>query len=411
MRNVFSAVICIVFSPVVLWAQNGVNSVYSAYGVGDYSLRSPGYFSGMGGAGVALNSGSTINLLNPAGLTGIKNDKFVFEFITSGASVQYVASEARPNAADFGVRGAAFAVNLFKNSATAFSLKRRTVVDYLTLSTKNIDGTESAVLDEIEGSGGLYEFGVSHGMKIGKHLSIGATAGYLFGPINRMETMYVSESEQVNIENNKYYNNFYFSGGMQYQFKTGKSDWTLGAFFEPSVNLKTVEDNTISDASGNVLVEEKSIYGNFKYPHKWGAGLAWKQNQLQLSADYIQHKWSATNYKGTHFTSRDADGYSIGAKYSFIRKSIWGNREGVSLFTGFSSEKSYLVINNYNLKSNAFTLGVSAPSFNMLHNYSAYIKVGSRGVATYPLVKENFTEFGFIFGLGGVLQKGGRKYD
>lgn len=395
----------------MVYGQHGVNSIYSAYGVGDYQLRPAGLLSGMGGTGIALDASNTINILNPAGAASVPRNKFLFEFTTAGTSVQYVSSTIRPAAHDFSVHGAAFGLNLIKNTGTVFSLKRRTVVDYLTRNTKNIDGSENYLTDNIEGTGGLNDFAITNGVRIKKKLSLGFTGGFLFGPIDRQETLYLSEANYLTVTQKKYYNNFYVNFGAQYQFKTGESSWIAGAFYEPAAKLNTVEDNYIEDASGNKLFSEESVYGKFQYPQKWGAGLSWKKDRITLTGDYIGHQWSTTGYKGSHFRTTDAGSLAFGARYSFTRKSIWGDREGISLYTGFVTEKSYLIINNYHLKSNAFTLGISVPSFNLLHNYSAFLRAGSRGTPTFPLVKENFTEFGFIVNFGGYMLKGGPRYD
>ena len=69
-----------------IFAENGINSPYSRYGLGILSNQSLGVNRQLGGLGYALRSNSYINLLNPASFTAIDSLSMLFE---AGFSLQY----------------------------------------------------------------------------------------------------------------------------------------------------------------------------------------------------------------------------------------------------------------------------------------------------------------------------------
>lgn len=411
-RKAFSAMF--VFSFFFLaegYAQKGINSIYSAYGIGDYNLLDRNAYSGMGGVGVALKSDKSLNLVNPASFSAISNNKFMFDLSFSGSSVRYINENGNRPAGDFDIGRAAIGFNLIKPIGTVFGLQRYSNVEYFTVTTKDIAGTTDKLRDEINGTGGLNQLFLGNAVTIKKHLSLGITAGYIFGSVNTHENISNDGDVAIQVDNNKYYNNANINGGIQYSFKTKKYNWILGAFYEPSVSLKTLTDSKVMDAAGTILSTSNSIDGRFAFPSKYGFGASVKKDKITISADYIQQNWQSTGYKGSNFIATDAQSFSAGIGYGFTRHTIWGDFEGPSIYAGYNRQSSYLIIDDQQLISQSFSVGFTLPSKNNLHHYSGAIRVGSRGKPVYPLVKENFVDFIFNISLSSYLQKGGRKYD
>lgn len=396
---------------ITAFSQSGLNSIYSAYGIGDVQVRDYNGYGGMGGLGVALPSVTTLNDLNPASYAYLPSNRLMLELSFGGKSVNYTNSTQNISAGDFTIQKAAMGLSLFKNLGTSFGIKRYSSVDYLTSGNLYVIGTDSKLSSEIEGNGGLYQFYLSNGLKIGKNLSVGLTTGLLAGSVNRRENILTSASDGISIEKNLYYSEFVLNGGLQYAFKAGGLKWIAGGTYQPQRSLSRLEDNAIKDLSGNTIISEDGIHSRFEFPAKWSAGLTMVRKYWKFGADYIGQQWSGLHYKGTGFTTTNAANYALGVSYSKPRKTLWGTIDGPTVSAGFVRDQSYLVVDGAQVNTTAGTLGVSLPSASGFYHYHFSFKAGSRGKAVYPLVKERFVEFNFNVSLASFIYKGGRKYD
>lgn len=390
-------------------AQKGINSIYSAYGVGNYNMRDQNSFTGMGNVGVAMPSQATLNETNPASLGWLPKNKFMFEVSFDGLSTKYVTDNVNITAGDFTISRVALGFQLIKPLWTVVGLRRLSTVSYLTNNTIGVAGSSISYNSTIEGNGGLYQVYMENGTRIGKHLSLGLTTGFVFGSVNSTQT--IGAGNDILIENNnKYYDHATINAGAQYEIKMGKSNFLLGAFYEPQIKLNVQEQNALENAAGTVLVQADPKSYTFAFPQKFGGGLSWNKNAFTVSADAIVHLWSSTNYKGTDFSATDATSYSIGVRHQPSRQGVFGITQGIGLYAGLNWENSYLVVDNYQLQSKSFSLGASFPSKNTLNTYTVGVKAGTRGQAVYPLVKENFIQFNFTLSLGSYFLRGPR-YD
>ncbi|MBA4165983.1 MAG: hypothetical protein H0X41_00265 [Chitinophagaceae bacterium] len=399
----------IIFATQTLHAQKGLNSIYSAYGIGNYNMRDQNANTGMGNVGVALPSQGTLNETNPASFAWLPKNKFMFEVSFDGLSTKYMTTDVNISAGDFTISRVALGFQLVKPLWTVFGLRKFSSVDYLTTNTHDIAGTNSGYVSTIEGNGGLYQVYMANSIKIQKHLTLGLTTGFVFGSINSTET--IGAGTDILIEdNNKYYNHGTINAGAQYQFNAGKNNFMIGAFYEPQIALNVLEQNNLQNRSGGILVQREDKSYTFSFPQKYGAGLTWKKNAFTVSADAIIHSWSATGYKGNNFSTTDAASYSVGVRHQPNKQGVFGTVPGIGLYAGFNFENAYLVVDNYQLQSKSFSIGASFPSKNTLNTYAIGLKVGTRGEAVYPLVKENFIQFNFTLSLGSYFLKGPR-YD
>lgn len=391
------------------FGQQGINSIYSAYGIGDYQMRDKHAYTGMGAVGVALPSQYSVNETNPASFAWLPKDNFKLEITLAGLSTKYINEQVNTTAGNFTISRVVFSAQVVNPVRTVIGLRRFSQVEYYTTSSRQMAGTEDKLASEVEGIGGLYQVYAGNALKITKNLSFGINTGFVFGSINTKEKLMLNIEDQLISEANKFYHQATITGGVQYQFGK-KNKWMIGAFYEPQIKLNVEEENSLKNQDDIVLAEKANTYSKFIFPQKFGAGISLSRHSFTASVDIIGQLWEATGYKGSHFTTTDAYSFSAGIRHQFTKSTIWGERPGISLQTGFNRETSYLVISGKQLTANAFTLGATFPSKNALHNYAVGCKIGSRGTATYPLVKENFFEFNFNFSLGGFLYKE-RKYD
>ncbi|MEO8582425.1 MAG: hypothetical protein ABI415_01440 [Flavitalea sp.] len=390
-------------------AQKGINSIYSAYGIGDYRMRDQNAYVGMGNVGVAMPSQYSLNETNPASFGWLPKNKFMFELTLGGLSTKYISDNVNISAGDFTISRVAVGMQVIKPLWTVIGLRKFSSVDYFTTGNHEIAGTTENYPSTIEGTGGLYQIYLSNAIKIKKHLTLGLTGGFIFGSVNAKETIGTGTDVLVS-DQNKYYNHGSLNAGLQYQVVSGKNSFMIGAFYEPQIALNVLEENALENSSAAVIEKKDDKEYTFAFPQKYGLGLTWKKNAFTVSGDVIRHNWENTGYKGNDFVTTNATSYSIGVRHQPLKQGIFGLTAGIGLSAGFNLENSYLIIHDYQLTSKAFTLGATFPSKSTLSAYSIGLKVGTRGEAVYPLVKENFFEFNFTFSLGGYFLKG-PKYD
>lgn len=387
------------------------NSIYSAYGVGDVNIRDWNAFSPMGGVGVAMKSERTLNELNPASYSGLKNNRFLLEIAAAGTSVNYITENTNQTASDFKIKRAAFGMNLFKHVGTVFGIRKYSSVGYQTIASRYIQGTTDVLTDTVRGNGGINQAFFTNSLSIGKHISLGVSTGVLFGSVNKTETVNYSATDGIVIGTNNYYNKAFLNTGFQYYFNTGKVKWTLGGTWQPAINLNDQVSSSIADLSSNILQGTVINTTGFKYPEQYSGGISMNKGGSLLSFDYIRQNWSATGYHGNEFVTTDLQNYAVGYSYTFYKNTAFGPMERASIMAGFQRELSYIIINNTQLTSMAGTFGVNVPSKNGTFNYTLGLRVGQRGEAAYPLVKENFIDFTLNVSLGSFFYIGGRKYD
>jgi len=391
-------------------AQKGLNSIYSAYGIGDYRMRDQNAFLGMGNTGVALPSEYSINEINPSSFAWLPKNNLRLELTLGGLSTKYVNENTNTSAGDFTFSRVALSAQLVDPIRTVIGLRRFSQVEYYTTSFRDIAGTNDKISSAVEGNGGLYQFYIGNALKLGKNLAFGVNTGFIFGSVNTKETMNLSEAESLIIENNDYYNHGSISAGLQYQLKGKTSKWMFGAFYEPQIRMNQLRENQLKNQDDVVLSEKDAEYDKFVFPQKYGGGVSFTRNSFTATVDVIGHLWSSTGYEGNHFTTTDSYSWSAGIRKQYTKKTVWGEVLGLALQAGYNYENSYLIIDGNNIKAQSFTLGVVIPSSNNMNYYSVGMKIGSRGVAVYPLVKEKFFEFNVNFSLGSIFYKG-RKLD
>lgn len=392
-------------------AQKGINSMYSAYGIGDVQLRDYNGYNGMGSLGTAMPSVITLNELNPASYGSLPVSRLILELSFTGKSVTYTNETQRFNAGDFGIKKGAIGFSLFKNWGTSFGLRRYSSVDYMTSGTRYLIGTDSKLTSVIDGTGGLNQYFFSNGVRIKKHLNLGASITYLSGSVNRLETVSTNDATTLKVDKNTYYGQFVFNTGAQYQFKTGKWNWIAGATYQPQRTLNKTEDNSVKDASGNILVQDKSVNSTFKYPAIWSGGLTMYNDTWRVGVDYIGQDWSQVKYSGDGFSTTTAGNLAVGLSHSKPKRTMWGYVDGPTWSVGFNMDRSYLILDGNQVTAYAGTVGVTLPSANRFYHYNAALKIGQRGSKVYPLVKESFVELNLNFNLATIMFVGGRKYD
>ncbi len=391
-------------------AQPGINSIYSAYGIGDVSIRENNSYFSMGGVGIAITSDKMLNGANPASYAAIPYGSYSMELSVGAKNIQYTNPTQSFSTNDLEINGATLGFNISKRMGGAIALKRYSTVEYSIETSKYLQGTNTSLTENITGTGGLYLATAAVGYNLTKNLSVGVSGGSIFGTIATTENIFITPSSGFSTVTSSFYNKLYTNAGFQLKVKAAGINWILGSVIQPSIQLNRYDDFSITDLSGNPLYQDSTTLNKFKYPLQWGSGITAQKSHSTISFDYIQQNWGATNYFGNSFYTKNLQNFAIGYKHSTTRKLFNRYVEGRSFMLGVQHELSYIVINGYQVQSTSATAGVNFPSKNGRYNYTLGFKYGQRGEIATPLVKESFLELNLNISLANFINVGGAKY-
>jgi len=160
-------------------------------------------------------------------------------------------------------------------------------------------------------------------------------------------------------------------------------------------------ENSALDTLVNIEGAETSL----KLPliHNFGFTIQ-KDNKWLIGADYRMGKWSESSLGGENMGLQDTYGYSVGAQITPDINSIGSYFKRVDYRIGYTFDKTYVRINNQDVKQMAVTFGLGLPLARSMNGLAFYklnftTEIGKRGSISNGLIQENFINFGVGFTL------------
>ncbi|MBV1923289.1 MAG: hypothetical protein KUG68_04585 [Flavobacteriaceae bacterium] len=380
-------------------SNNLSSSPYSLYGLGLKNELSTGASNALGKTGIAHKSNEFINNLNPASLSSIPSNRFLFDV---GVNFQKETLQENSNEeprfnANFS--NMAFAFPITKKSGFGITLIPFTNVGYdiLGLETE-IEGSNDIFTSTIFGSGGLNEIKASYGYALTDKLSLGLNASNLFGKIDENETD-IFENTILNITEENFYNGFRIGGGFQYSVK---DNITVGGIINLPTYLKGDQTKTTSLLYYEPIITEEDI-DSFKLPLELGVGFQTIINKkLLLNLDLKRNFWDSTNQEDNIGTYVDQSIIGFGAEYTHNKNGhkYW---QRIRFRSGFNFDNGNLAINDNRVNNTAFTIGLGLPfkksSSSMINIGYTY---GQKGQITNGLIQENYHQISVNLSLEGI---------
>lgn len=378
-------------------AQHGVNSIYSAYGIGDLEERDYSRNFGLGSTGIGRRNSGYLNELNPASYSALPTQNFMLDISMKAQRLDYTGTNISQTAGDVNFKRLALGFKVNKFWGISAGINPFSSVDYKLLNNQFITGTGNPVTAVTTGTGGLNRAYISNGFQLNKHFSVGVSTAFLFGPLNTSQTM---GSDSLVTQHNTYTFKPNFTAGAQYVTKVSKN-WQLGlgATYRFETNLKLQQNLKIVNQDETPYYSEQLAAGKFTLPAQYGAGLSLTNGTITWVADYRHQLWDGLGNKGQNYYYKDGERFSTGVEYALTRKYYNQTIEGAILQAGFSYNKSPLVIKGTTINDVAGTIGVSLPSKNGQLRYYLGLEAGQRGTTSNGLVKENFVNAVFNFSL------------
>lgn len=376
---------------------NQTGSPYSLFGLGRLNEAAPGKTNAMGETGIALPMTTEINNLNPAAYATIPEKSFMFDLGGKGEATTFSNSDGGQDVTTFSFSNIAFAFALSNKDGIGATLLPYSDVGYnITGITGDIEGSDGTYTSDVSGSGGLSNFTLNYGRKLGSRFNVGLGVNYLFGKIQEDEFATVGNDLLVVNEKN-YYRGFRFVAGAQGKF--GKK-FTLAMTVKLPASIKGTKDMTAYKVVDLIQTNLESSVDvpmeSFKLPLEVTVGGYYKFNDsFGITADYKRSFWNSVNMEDHIGRFVDQDFFGFGMEY-MRNKSQYYYYDSIRLRAGMNFDNGYLAVNDKRITNYKAVFGIGLPipgrtasMINLTYGF------GQRGAISETLVKESYRTFSF----------------
>lgn len=387
------------------YSQSLSSSPYSIYGLGSLYESDFGSIPAIGSSGVALPSTRFINSLNPASLGFMYKNHFMFDVGGNVIQTSYQDVSRKENRNNVQFSHIAFAFPVTAKSAVSLALKPYSsagfkISDYkLPIQDSNEEYTLSAT-----GTGGLNNFDISYGHRLGKKLALGLSTSILFGN-TKDSREYVISNSVTTIDKESSYNGVRLNLGGQYLID---STFTIGANLKsPSrINATKVQSvltyNADLEASNTIESDVHSDTDDYYLPFEFSVGFNKQfKNNLSLSMDYERSLWEDSKQADLYGSYLNQDKFKMGFSYR-KDKNIRSYFDRVQFSTGLNYDTGFLEIDNKRITNKAISIGVSLPIENTFSTLNISYSYGQRGRISNGLIKENYHKLSVNLSLDGI---------
>jgi hypothetical protein len=377
------------------------NSPYTVLGVGE--PYSDGFASNlaMGEAGVSSGNGIHINNLNPA--LWVRSRYTTFEFGALGQYKQINSQVAGQR--DFGANIGYLALSFPASPkwTLGMSLKPYSFVDFESRTNDKVPGTIYDAYYYYSGKGALNKASFTNAFLLGKYVSIGLEASYMFGNIRR-----ASESQLLIGDGRDYlvsrternsYSDLAFRAGTAVRIpllKENKLNLNLGGTYSFGTNLNARQTTSFelsrnSFPVGGADTLTNNVGGGITLPSKYrvGMSLEWPY-KLTLSADYEKQNWSEyRSFANTNDGLSNAGKVHLGMEY-IPRITSTRYFDLVAYHFGFSHGKMPYNPAGLDLKDTNLSLGASFPIGFSGNSFTISLIGGQRGLVSSQSIRERY---------------------
>ena len=411
MKNKIWLLLIVVLQTSAVFSQSISSSPYSIYGLGTLYDSNFGPLSAIGSSGIAMPSESFINNRNPASLSFIKRNSFLFDIGGKGILSVYADNSLRETKNNFQFSHIAFAFPLTETSGISLSLQPYSSANYQIVNYELPiqDSDESYFLNAF-GTGGLNNFDASYGFKAGKMTSFGVTASFLFGNIED-DRYYGIGNSVTNINKNSDYKGFRFTLGNQYAID---STLTLGATIKiPSQIQATKTETVITENNYGSQTTETNVRSDVDpYYLPLEVGIGFKKNigkGVNITFDYERAFWNTSNQSPLYGNYSNQDKFGLG--FTLQKKGrINSYFDRIQYYAGVNYDTGFLEVDGEKVNNSAVSVGFGLPLDQTRSFINISYSYGQKGKITSDLIKENYHKLGINLSLEGIWFVK-RKYD
>ncbi len=393
-RSGFLSVVLILGCTYNIFGQALIDSPYTIYGLGDIAQKGSGYNWSLGGTGIALRDGLSLNNINPASYTAIRKPFTQLADFSFNVSIAQQTDQNNSSPSIYGTfSGAGFWFRLNQNLGLTIGLTPFSNVKYNIIEEQTFTGIEGNYIVNYQGSGGLSQVYVGTAYELFNHFSLGVHGSYIFGKISHNQNVISGDVDyNVTIEKDLYLHTFHLDYGLQYWFTFMKEKIVLGATFSNENTFGGTYDLNVSQGT-DTLQESSSPSEEYLLPTSYGGGVSWTHNnKWTFTSDYSFQKWSNATFEDG-FQIRDTHRLSVGISFlPNLNAQSYIKRMGLN-FGGYY-KNTYLKLDGQGIDQYGVTAGMTLPTsgtalINIIYERSF------RGVNTKNLINENFHHITF----------------
>ncbi len=394
-----TAVLTQLLFPFVSFAQNNTNSPYTRFGYGELASALSGKNRDMGGTAIGSRERDGVNSINPASYTSIDSLTFIYEGGVMGKVSFFENQSGRKDHTFNGnLEFLCFRFPVGHYFAASAGITPFSYVGYDFPSSGSISvvssggGTNDVNYSQtFEGEGGINKVYLGVAGKIGRHLSAGVNAYYLFGDITHTrqityDATYGSFYSTLQ-DSRLHVSDFNFTYGLQYYTPVGKQHYlSVGVTAELKNTLGgnyTIETSTID------TVEQKNK-NNFETPLTVGLGVNYKwKNVLTAALDYRFEGWDDCKYFGK--TDTLTNRHTIAAGLEWTPNAFSQNfLKRLSYRIGAYVSEGYLDIKGGGLNNYGITFGVGIPTRGGRSIINLGCEYGRLGNTSHQQIRESY---------------------
>jgi hypothetical protein len=352
-------------------------------GIGEIDSKIYGLNSGMANVGIGTYLPGFLNNTNPAAIA-VDSSFFIFDVSLSGSLSQYSAAGTKEYANNENVKKVAFGVRIFSKLAVSAGILPYSNVQYRIQSDAYVEGRNNEKYPIYhEGSGGLSKVYFAATYKLLPYLYAGVNASYLFGRINKSESL----SNQM-VQTISEIDKILFDFGLMYNKRFTNYSFSAGLVFGYESKVKMKHYKTLS--SIGITETETSTYTSL--PRNAGIGFALQNSSghshKMIAIDYKFHNWA--NIKSPDLRMQYSDNHRVNAGVEYIPnyRTARSYLLRIQYQLGAYFEKSNLVVNGKKITEMGATAGLVLP---LKGNYTQLFlsaDLGRRGGA--GLINENY---------------------
>lgn len=396
-------VLAIIFLLETTIAQDNITSPYSFIGLGDNYDKGNIKALSMGGTDMALRSNMYINMINPAGISGIDSMSFVGSVGVAMNNTSYRTSNLTSSFSSANINHLAIAFPVTRWWKTAIMLLPYSAIGYQVFDYGEVQNGGS-IQYEYNGDGGMDNISWINAFSISDRLALGINSSYYFGKVEHDRSVYFPDSVYIFnslVREKVVINGFYFEAGLQY-FQPLDDNNTLG-FGITYGNKSTLNGATDyfaitflgDDIYNNSTVDTIRTWtkekGSIELPYSIGGGISWvKKNKLTLAADFRFENWKNFKYLENRLDLSNKISASIGAEFIPESNTLSAYWKMVHYRIGFRYEHLGIKFADNDLKEYAISAGFGLPLRKSKTFVNLGFELGQNGTIQDDLIQERF---------------------
>lgn len=362
-------------------------SPYSVYGIGVITEKGSA-LNRSAGTGIAVRDVANLNMYNPASYTSITSATQIFEMGFYTERNFYRTSKESDNLTTGSLSGINSWYRFSKRWAGVVGIAPYSKVNYNISSTRSI-GTDEDAGVVFSGSGGISQVYFGNAFQITRGLSIGVDGSYLFGSIDKNESIVSGYGSGTTLLKKVTANKLKADFGMQYSFRMKKDrSLTLGLVYNPQVKLNTkAERMLLRTNEGDTTARAKVDVDDYVLPQTFGAGLSFQTPRSTLAVDVRYQEWAkATLENNVDLRNTTKTSFSYTYEGNPKGEKFW---DFVQVRTGLHFQNNYLKLDEGSFNDWGFSFGLGLPVRQNLGTINLSYHYNRSGTTTSGLIEQH----------------------